>query len=284
MLWLLLAAALVVSQADPASVVTFPTDENGSLTCGQDQVSWSNQRSFDPNVPGSASLLVTSSEGSLIADLSRPLTAGERLVPLWCGDLLGDGSQVLGFESFSGGAHCCFSVSVVQLAKGAPHLLDADLGNGGLAAPQQLDGTGPLELVGGSDVFAYFDDLSFAASPFMPLVYAYDGAAYVEATSSFPGLIESRISEADAALGTAVARPAQPNVPPALQYQEQQSVALRLFGLHVLLGDADTALPAIAARLSPTAAAWLTTNAPAARQAMASVYNLSSPTSSSPSE
>src|SRR5690348_13815228 len=97
--WLLLAAALILAQADPAAVVPFPTDENGSLACGADQVTWSNQRPFDPNVPGSATLQVTTAEGDLIADLSQPLTAGERLIPLWCGDLLGDGGQVLGLET-----------------------------------------------------------------------------------------------------------------------------------------------------------------------------------------
>src|SRR5690242_9289890 len=126
--WLLLAAALILAQADAASVVKFPTDDSGSIACGADQVNWSNQRSSDPNVPGSASLVVTTSDGSLIGDLSQPLTAGERLIPMWCGDLLGDGGQVLGFESFSGGAHCCFTVSIVQLVKGAPLLLHAELG------------------------------------------------------------------------------------------------------------------------------------------------------------
>jgi hypothetical protein len=55
-------------------------------------------------------------------------------------------------------------------------------------------------------------------------------------------------------------------------FQEQQSIALRLYGLHLLLGDADTALPQLESRLSPPAAAWLASNATAAAEAIASVY------------
>jgi hypothetical protein len=63
-------------------------------------------------------------------------------------------------------------------------------------------------------------------------------------------------------------------LPAALEYQEQESISLRLYGLHVLVGDADAALPRITARLSPTAAAWLRVNAADADAAMAGVYSL----------
>jgi hypothetical protein len=280
---LLLGALLAASDG---SVVQFPADDSGSVQCGPDQVTWSNMRSFSVDVPGAATFQATAPDGSVVVDLAQPLVPGEKLVPLWCGDLLGDGSQVVGLETFSGGAHCCFSVSVVRLAPGASHLLDADLGNGGLDLPQQLDGTGALELVGSSDVFAYFDDLSFAASPFMPLVYAFDGEQYVEATRQFPDRIQAEIDQAEAALTEAVARPTPPNTPARFRYQEQESVALRLYGLHVLLGDADAALPLIQRQVAPPVASWLATNAPAAEAAMANVYNLSasSPTSWSPSK
>ncbi len=261
-MWPLLLAGIF------AAVTQFPHDPSGSVQCGLQQVTWS-------STPGSATLQAMAG-GSLVMDLSQELAPGERLIPLWCGDLLDDGSEVLGVETFSGGAHCCFSVSVVQLEKGGRHLLDADLGNGGLGTPEQLDDSGPLELVGGSDVFAYFDDLSFAASPFMPLVYAYDVHEYVEATRAFPGMIEADIQSAEADLPAAVGRPVAQNEPPAIRYQEQESVALRLYGLHVLLGDQDAALPGIVAQLSPPAAAWLNANASAAAGAMANVYSLSS--------
>jgi hypothetical protein len=190
------------------------------------------------------------------------------------GTVLGDGSQVLALETFSGGAHCCFTASLVLLQPGGAHVLDADLGNGGLVQPAQLDDGGPLELPAASDVFAYFDDLSFAASPFMPLVFAFDGTRYVEATRQFPDRITEAIAQAEADLSAAVARRPPAQIPPQLAFQEQESVALRLYGLHVLLGDADAALPLIQAQVSPPAASWLAANAPAALDAMAQRYNL----------
>lgn len=187
--------------------------------------------------------------------------------------MLGEGDQGLGFEMFSGGAHCCFSATVVLLHDGR-HVLDADLGNGGLLIPERPTSDGPLVLPASSDVFAYFDHLSFAASPFMPLVFAYDGSQYVEATRQFPEVIGSAIDRADADLTEAAARPVPAQVPPSFAYDEQKSVALRLFGLHVLLGDADQALPQIKARVSPPVAAWLDANASDAVDALAVRYPL----------
>jgi hypothetical protein len=260
--------------ADATTIQQFAQGESGSAQCGAYQVTWNNTRSFDFHSPGSMALRATASDGSVVVDLAHQLVAGEVVIPLWCGDLLGDGSQALAFESFSGGAHCCFSATVLLLQAGARHVLDADLGNGGLIQPEQIDGAGPLELPASSDVFAYFDDLSFAASPFMPMVFAYDGTQYVEATRQFPERLHAEIDRASADLAEAVARPARAQVPPQFADQEQESVALRLYGLHVLLGDADQALPLIEGRVAPPVATWLAANAPAAADAIAQIYNL----------
>jgi hypothetical protein len=269
------AAALAqAGEADAAGLVLLANDDSGSAMCGTYLVTWTNVRSFDVNTPGSMTLRATTPDARRVVDLSGPLAPGEKVIPLWCGDLLGDGSQALGFESFSGGAHCCFSATVALLDADGRHLLDADLSNGGLTMPQQLDARGPLELPASCDVFAYFDDLSFAASPFMPQVFAYDGTSYVEATRQFPDRLQAAIDTARADLAEAVARPISPDTPPGFAYQEQESVALQLFGLHVLLGDADEAMPAIQARVAPPAAAWLTANAPAAIDALAERYKL----------
>jgi len=264
----------MADDADPGALQMLSGDDSGSARCGQFDVIWTETRSFEFRVPGAAVLTVTGTDGQSLIDLSRSLKAGEKIIPLWCGDVLGDGSQALALETFSGGAHCCFSVSVILLQPGGPHLLDADLGNGGLVQPQQLDGSGPLELPATSDVFAYFADLSFAASPFMPLVFAYDGTGYVEATRQYPDRITGEVARAEVALSAAVARGVPTQVPPQFAYQEQQSVALRLYGLHVLLGDADTALPLIEAQVSPPVAGWLAANVAAARDAMAQRYDL----------
>jgi hypothetical protein len=268
------AALAQGGDADPAALVQLPGDDAGSVACGDYTVSWANLTSYDVSNPGSVTLRAKTSHGQTVFNLTRPLTPGEKVIPLWCGDLLGNGGQALGFETFTGGAHCCFSATVVSLDGGGQPILTASLGNGGLTIPTQLDGGGPLELPAASDVFAYFADLSFAASPFLPMIFAFDGAHYVEATRQFPDRIKAEIDQARADLAVAVARPVPANEPAQFVYQAQESAALRLFGLHVLLGDADQALPAIEASLAKPAADWLAANAPAARDAMATRYNL----------
>jgi hypothetical protein len=260
---------------DPAAIQALPGDDSGSAQCGAYSVSWNNERSFSFATPGRVTLSATDADGNLVLDLSHELSVAEKLIPRWCGDIIGDGSQALGLEEFSGGAHCCFSASVVLLQPDGRRLLDVDLGNGGLGRPEQLNERGPLQLPADSDVFAYFDDLSFAASPFLPQVFVYDGTEYVEATRQFPGRLRADIQRTESDLTQAVARPVSPQVPRQFMYQEQESVALRLFGLHVLLGDAEQALPGIQARVAPPVAAWLAAHAAEATDLMAQRYNLS---------
>ncbi|MDQ6673594.1 MAG: hypothetical protein M3069_23110 [Chloroflexota bacterium] len=259
--------------AEPTALQLLAGGDRGSARCGAHQVSWDNQRPADPGAPGRVLLRAAPPGAAPVLDLSRSSTPGERLIPLWCGDILGDGSQALGFESFSGGAHCCFAATVVLLQPNGRTLLETGLGNGGLVHPRQLDVGGPLELPATSDVFAYFDDLSFAASPFLPLVFAYDGTHYVEATRQFPDVIAAATDQADTDLTEAVGRPVDPEVPPQFTYQEQESVALRLFALHWLSGDADQALPGIEARVAAPVSDWLEANTPAAVDALGQVFS-----------
>jgi hypothetical protein len=267
-----LAVALLLAQ-DQVPVQVLPNGDSGSAECSTYQLTWSNMPSFQVGVDGSVTLAATNTDGSTVVDLSQPLATGERLIPRWCGDILGDGSQALAYEMFSGGAHCCFSAHVVLLQPGAPELLNVDLGNGGLGEPARLMPGGPLQLIGGSDVLAYFDDLSFAASPFLPVIFSYDGQEYFEATRLFPDYLRAQVAMAESALADAVAQGAPAQLPPSLRYQEQESIALRLYALHVLLGDADAALPGIQARVAPPVSDWLGANAAAAAAAIAAAYN-----------
>ncbi|HLZ26750.1 MAG TPA: hypothetical protein VKV73_05455 [Chloroflexota bacterium] len=106
------------------------------------------------------------------------------------------------------------------------------------------------------------------------MVFAYDGTSYVEATRQFPDRLTAEIQQAEADLTEAVARPLPADAPSQFAYEEQESVALRLFGLHVLFGDADQALPRIESRVAPPVAQWLATNAADARAAIADRYTL----------
>ena len=196
------------------------------------------------------------------------------LSALWCADLVGDGRWAFAFERFSGGAHCCFSATILLLEAEAPHLLDRDLGNSGLVEPRQMDGGGPLEVPTTSDVFAYFGDLAYAASPVLPMVLAFDGTQYVEATRQFPVCSGGVEAGADGPRRRRRAADRRGRCGSRFDYQEQEGVALRLYGLHVLVGDGDQALPAIQSMVAPPVAEWLQDNAPTAVESMARVYHL----------
>jgi hypothetical protein len=122
-------------------------------------------------------------------------------------------------------------------------------------------------------VFAYFDDLSFAASPFLPLIFRYDGTRYVEATREYPAYLQAQL---DAALGALAGLPVQipTTAGPDLAVIEHESTALRAYGLYALLGRTDEGLATLERRLAPPAAAWLESNAAAALDALSQRYAL----------
>lgn len=111
-----------------------------------------------------------------------------------CQDLTKDGVPEAILSTFSGGAHCCTTVYVYSLTTPPRLLLEADVAHSGGVIPKQLDGTGPLELVTGDWRFAYDLDMSFADSPALTQVYAYQGGRYVDATRQFPKYLISTIA------------------------------------------------------------------------------------------
>jgi hypothetical protein len=143
------------------------------------------------------------------------------------------------------------------------HLLDWSLGSFWVQPPQQLDGGGPLEIPAGSPLFNYYDDLGFANSPVLPIVYAYDGSHYVEATAHFPAYLAQEVTSTEAGLAAARA----PNA-------DQRAYALELYALHLLLGDGEQALANLQTRINPAARSWLAAHAADVRSKMSSQYSL----------
>jgi hypothetical protein len=234
----------------------------GSAACGSVNVTWSTP-DFSPSLdPQTVTIHATDAAGNAVFDVSQETRGPESLGPVWCGDLLGDGRQVLNYAEFSGGAHCCFSGSVVLLDGSGQHLLDWGLGSFGLELPQQLDGSGALEIPGVSPLFSYYGDLSFVSSPTMPVVYAYDGNKYTEATARFPSYFAPELAQAEA--DVARFKPGQ----------DQESAALKVYALHLLLGDGDKALASLNSRVAPVTQNWLASHAAEVRDKMAQAYTL----------
>ncbi|HWG85973.1 MAG TPA: hypothetical protein VNT60_10900, partial [Deinococcales bacterium] len=107
----------------------------------------------------------------------------------FCQDITNDGHPEALIGTFSGGAHCCFTQHLWSLAPQPRKLLELHTGDAPTMTPRQLDGRGPLELVTYDGRFAYAYGLSFAASPFLPVVYSLKGGRYVNDTRSFPGVL-----------------------------------------------------------------------------------------------
>ncbi|MEX2394138.1 MAG: hypothetical protein WD826_06635 [Actinomycetota bacterium] len=239
------------STAGPANtprelaVTELPAEPSGAGTCGDYEVSWSSPEVGEGDRPA---------ELSVERDGERVFALGgtnptDQLIALWCGDITGDGKIELGVEEFTAGAHCCWGIRVITL-DGRETLLNRDLGNAGGPEPEQLDATQPLEIVTDSDVLAYFGDLPYAASPFLPLVFAFEGGAYKVATTDFPEYIRSSLTEAEQLLNEAIRE--QTDFPEAIR-----GAAIGVYGHHVLLGDPDGALDDIATELSAADAQWL---------------------------
>ncbi|MVN87880.1 hypothetical protein GO986_14050 [Deinococcus sp. HMF7620] len=107
----------------------------------------------------------------------------------WCRDVTGDGVPEVLLSGFSGGAHCCFTHTLYSLTTPPRKLLTYFGAHSDGLDARQLDGKGPLELVGSDWRFAYAYGLSFAESIPLPVVFSYVNGQYVDNTRSFPGFL-----------------------------------------------------------------------------------------------
>jgi len=123
--------------------------------------------------------------------------------------LTGRGSDELRVTAFTGGAHCCSTDYFFSRREGLRTLLVFTGGNDGINAIRDLDGDGRPEILAGNDALAYTGDLSYAASPHLPLVLAWNGRRFVDRTAHFPRLVEARAREYRNALSKSAGKPGE---------------------------------------------------------------------------
>lgn len=92
-------------------------------------------------------------------------------------DINGDGVPDLVVTQFSGGAHCCFSYSIVSLEPSAARVVGFVPAEDGGAAFVDLNGDGMVELRVQESAFRYWNTY-FAASPAPEVILRWNGAAY----------------------------------------------------------------------------------------------------------
>ncbi|MCP4541647.1 MAG: hypothetical protein GY832_31325 [Chloroflexi bacterium] len=109
-------------------------------------------------------------------------------------DITGEGNPDVIIETFTGGAHCCFSTIVYDLGSTLTQVLKTRESNCG-GGFEDLDGDAILEFVTCDDLFAYVY-CPYAASPTVQAVLQYDPAqGYVPVSSSFPHLYTEAIAQ-----------------------------------------------------------------------------------------
>lgn len=185
-------------------------------------------------------------QGKEVKTIAANTAQGESLEQLQCGDLTGEGAPELIVESYTGGAHCCFTYDIYQLSPGLPALLHWEAGNGGINRFERLSGQPALEIVGSDDRLAYFDSLPFAASPFIPIVFAYRDGKYVEATQDYPDLLSDDQSKYIGELSGCGGE----------EFCEK-STALHVYADGVLLNEEEPTLTEIQSLVTPEVYAWL---------------------------
>lgn len=217
-------------------------EPDGSNNCGDFAVDW---QSPELGGNGPKASLHAVEGGNVVLDLvGRDDT--EQIMPLWCGDIAGDERPELATQRFTGGAHCCYTIRIDTMD--GPTLLERDLGNYGGLDPKDLDGDGVDELIGSSDVLAYFGDLPYAATQAVPLVLTFRGGKYIEATDDFPDVVREKLADAEKDLQQTIDDDLEDAI---------KGMAIGVYAHHVLLGDEDAALEELEERVPQTVASWL---------------------------
>ncbi len=203
----------------------------------------------------------------VLSDGTNALTIDEELVDFegWeietALDMNGDAVLDAVVTYYTGGAHCCYVYRLYASESDGIRLSDSVyLGNSPMEAIQDLNGDGIPEMRGLDDRLAYFPDLYFAASPFLPLVLCRSPqGGYHDCTPAFPELLRESSGEFEGRLRRAIDQ--------GEGVEWERSAALGLFATYFRLGEAEEGWIRVEA-LCPRCSDWLEVNLPAFEERM----------------
>jgi hypothetical protein len=143
-----------------------------------------------------------------IASLDPGIAESERWEISFVADVNADGLDDAIVNEYTGGAHCCFVYLIFSEGPSGIQLIDSfSLDNATIKAVEDLDGDGMPELETADDRLAYFPDLSFAVSPFLPLILCRSSQhIYYDCTPQFPEVLEGSAEEFEGDLTDAIQR------------------------------------------------------------------------------
>ena len=129
-------------------------------------------------------------------DGEETVLAEDYLVSADLAEVTGEGLPELIVNAYSGGAHCCNTVSIYGLQGGVVVTLSSgDWGSGGLALVRDSDGDGKAELTL-VKIYEYIDGLCFACSPVVWRTYVWSEGLFVDATRRYPGPTQKIVEDA----------------------------------------------------------------------------------------
>jgi hypothetical protein len=168
-------------------------------------------------------------------------------------DVNADGVDDVIVRHFTGGAHCCFEYLIFSEAPEGIHFDDwFSLGNSTITDVVDLDGDGVPELQTYDDRLAYFSDLCYACSPFLPLVLCRSVQdVYYDCTPEFPEVLEAAAEEFEGRLRDAVQQQTE-------EY-EKRSSALGLRASYLRMGQVEEGWSSVE-DLCPECNVWLSEN------------------------
>ncbi len=186
-------------------------------------------------------------------DGEETVLAEDYLVSAELAEVTGEGLPELIVNTYSGGAHCCNTVSIFSLQDGEVITLSSGgWGSGGLAMVRDSDGDGRAELTL-VKIYEYIDGLCFACSPAVWRTFVWNDGLFVDATKRYPDSTQKAAQDALAALEK------------ALDSQSADGFDLIFHATtywvnSYALGRGEEAWARLAARLPPEVMNWLKKN------------------------
>jgi len=107
-------------------------------------------------------------------------------------DLNNDGKKEIFIDSYSGGAHCCYTLYAGKFSKGNFILTDSLFLGNGFYEVKDIDNNGKAELECSNDMFAYAFT-NYAETVFPTMVYRYEKGKLINVTSEYKSLIRNEL-------------------------------------------------------------------------------------------
>lgn len=165
------------------------------VTPSESPVPWPTDWSVSVETNGGSRALL--GDGTHIWILEEALEEFERYELAFEADLDGDRVEEAIVSYYSGGAHCCLEYRIFSSSR--PGIEEGDsfsLGNGSVSDVTDLDGDGIPEILASDDRLLYFRDVTYASSPYLPLVLCRkEGGTYGNCTEGFPTTLDEAAAE-----------------------------------------------------------------------------------------